>query len=199
MNDALLFALWAIGAYLLGSVSLGDLVARVSGNEIRGLGTGNPGTANTFRELGARHAFTVFTLDLAKGAAATVPLLLLDAPAWAGFVAGLAVLAGHIFPVFWGFRGGTGLVVGMGATAGLLPLGAVIAIPFIAAIAVFTRNMGHAGAAFFAAAIVAGWLVHGDAVGVAAVLLMGLAVFVKGRIQYGHWKLRRRDRTRDRL
>jgi glycerol-3-phosphate acyltransferase PlsY len=198
VNESLPYALWAIGAYLLGSVSLGDLVARAAGKEIRGLGTGNPGTANTFRELGVPYAITVFMLDLAKGAAATVLLLPLDAPAWAGFLAGLAVVAGHIFPVFWGFRGGTGLVVGMGATAGLLPLGAVVAIPFIAATAVFTRNMGHAGAAFFAAAIVAGWLVHGDALGVAAVLLIGLAVFVKSRLQYGHWTLGRRGRARGR-
>jgi glycerol-3-phosphate acyltransferase PlsY len=180
-----------IGAYLLGSVSFGDLIARITGREIRSVGTGNPGTANTFRELGARHALAVFVLDLAKGAAATAPLYLLGTPSWVGLAATAAVLAGHFFPVFWRFRGGTGLVVGIGAVAGLLPLGALIAAPFTVATARLTRNMGYAGVVFFAAAIVAGWLVQGAHVGVAATLMAGVAVYVKSQVQYGHWRLGR--------
>ena len=50
------YLLWVAAAYLLGSVSLGDVVARVAGFPIRIAGTGNPGTANVFREMGARYA-----------------------------------------------------------------------------------------------------------------------------------------------
>ena len=68
------YLLWAVAAYLLGSVSLGDMVARVAGFPIRNVGTGNPGTANVFREMGARYATLVLVLDILKGSAAMLPV-----------------------------------------------------------------------------------------------------------------------------
>jgi glycerol-3-phosphate acyltransferase PlsY len=156
--------------------------------DIRNEGTGNPGAANIYREIGPRSAVVVFLLDLIKGAAATVPIYLLDLPQQAGLVAAGAVLAGHFFPVFWGFKGGTGLVVGMGASLGFLPLGAVIAVPFTVAFAKFSKDMGQAGGVFIVAATVAGALVHRDLFSVVAVLLIGLAIGVKSWTQYGHWQ-----------
>ena len=188
MNEPWFYAVWTVGAYLLGSLSIGDLVARAAGVKIRDLGTGNPGTANIFREMGPKFAVAVFTLDVAKGAAATVPLYLLDLPAWAGLPATAGVLAGHFFPLFWRFQGGTGLVVGMGAAVGLLPLGVMVAAPITAATARLTRNTGVAGGVFFVASMAAGWLVHRDALAVLAVLLIGMAVYVKSMVQYGHWR-----------
>ena len=184
MNEAWFYILWAVGAYLLGSLSAGDLVTRSFGVNIRTKGTGNPGTANIYRELGLTHGVAVFLLDIVKGAVATVPLYLLDLPTWTGLMAMAAVLAGHIFPVFWRFQGGTGLVVGMGTTAGLLPLGSLIAAPVTALALSRTRNMGYVGALFFLLTMVAGGLVHRDIVGVIAVLLAGTIIWIKARVQY---------------
>ena len=84
MDTPWMYVLWGCAAYLLGSVSFGDIVARLARFPIRETGTGNPGAANIFREMGPRHAAAVMALDLAKGLAATLPAFLLDLPIWAG-------------------------------------------------------------------------------------------------------------------
>ena len=73
MSSPWVYVLWGCAAYLLGSVSVGDIVARLAGAPIRDMGTGNPGTANTFREMGTRYAAIVLLLDLTKGLAVTLP------------------------------------------------------------------------------------------------------------------------------
>ena len=188
MNEPWFYAVWAIGAYLLGSVSAGDLVARAAGVDIRNEGSGNPGTANIYRGVGPRSGVAVFLLDLTKGAAAAVPLSLLDLPAQAGLLAAGAVLSGHFLPVFWRFKGGTGMVVGMGAALGFLPLGAVIAVPIAAVIAKLSKDMARSGVVFFAATIIVGGLMHRDLFGAVAVLLIAAAIGVKSWMQYEHWQ-----------
>ena len=121
MDTAWVYVLWGCAAYLLGSVSFGDIVARLARFPIRETGTGNPGAANIFREMGPKYAAAVMALDLAKGLAATLPAFLLDLPVWAGVAGTAGVLAGHFLPVFWGFRGGTGMVVAIGARRGADP------------------------------------------------------------------------------
>ena len=108
MQQPWLYALWALGAYLLGSIPVGEPVAWAAGANIRALGTGNPGAANIFREISPSYGAAVFGLDLAKRAVATVPLYLLSLPAWAGLMATAAVLAGHFLPLPWRSIGGTG-------------------------------------------------------------------------------------------
>ena len=186
MDTPWVYVVWGCAAYLLGSVSFGDVVARLAGARIREMGTGNPGTANVFRELGPRYSAAVFALDLVKGAAATVPAFVLDLPIWAGLAGTVGVMIGHFLPVFWKFRGGTGLVVAIGAALGLVPLGALVAAPLSAVVFLLTRDSGFFGAAFMAAAAVAGWLAHDDPVAAAIVFVAGVAVFVKSRVQY-HW------------
>ena len=188
MNEPWFYVVWVIGAYLVGSVSVGDVVARVSGVDIRSVGSGNPGTANVYRQVGPRSAAAVFVIDLAKGAAATVPLYFLDLSVWAGMLGAGAVLAGHFFPLFWGFKGGTGMMVGVGATIGFLPLGAVIAVPFGAAYAMRTKDMARAGVAFLLVTLIAGAMVHQSVFGAVAVVLITLAVGVKSYLQYDHWR-----------
>ena len=186
MQEPWFYALWTAGAYLLGSVSTGDVVARVAGADIRALGTGNPGTANIYREVGRAQGVAVFALDFAKGAIATVPPYVLGLPTWTGLIATAAVIMGHLFPALWRLRGGTGLVVSMGAATGLLPVGALAGVAATAAAAVGIKDLGYAGAAFFVVAALVGGLVHQDALAVIGVLLAGTAIFIKARVQYRH-------------
>ena len=92
MADILIVIVWIIASYLLGTVSFGDIVARIAGVDIRAHGTKNPGAANIYREIGPKYGIAVFALDVAKGAAATAPLLALDLPSWAPLAAALAVV-----------------------------------------------------------------------------------------------------------
>ena len=149
MDTPWAYVLWGCASYLLGSVSFGDIVTRVARFPIRELGTGNPGTANIFREVGARYSAVVLALDLAKGMVATLPALLLDLPVWVGLAGTTGVLVGHFLPVFWGFRGGTGMVVAMGTTLGLVPLGGLIATPLALVALRLSKNAGYSGAVFF--------------------------------------------------
>ena len=185
MDAPWVYVLWGCAAYLLGSVSFGDIVARLAKFPIRETGTGNPGAANIFREMGARYAAVVMVLDLAKGIAATLPALLLGLPIWAGIAGTAGVLAGHFLPVFWGFRGGTGMVVAIGAGVGLIPLGALIAAPITLVFLKLSKNAGYSGLVFFVAAVPAGWWLHDHPAGAMVTLAGAGAVLVKSRIQYG--------------
>ena len=187
MTSPWVYVLWACGAYLLGSVSFGDIVARLTRTPIRDIGTGNPGAANVFREMGLKYAILVFALDLAKGVAATLPVFLLGLPAWAGLAGTAGVLLGHFLPVFWGFRGGTGMVVAMGVVFGLLPAGALIATVPALVLLSFRKNAGYTGAVFFALALSVGWLVHQDPYNMAVVVAAAAAVIGKSKVQY-RWR-----------
>ena len=184
MDTPWMYVLWGCAAYLLGSVSFGDIVARLARFPIRDTGTGNPGAANIFREMGPRYAAAVMALDLAKGLAATLPAFLLNLPVWAGIAGTAGVLAGHFFPVFWGFRGGTGMVVAMGAGVGLIPLGALVAAPVTLIFLKLSKNAGYSGLLFFIAVVPAGWWLHDDPAGAIITLAGAGAVLVKSRIQY---------------
>ena len=193
MLEPWLYVPWTIGAYLLGSLSAGDLVARTAGVKIRTVGTGNPGAANIYREIGRGHGIAVLVLDVLKGAAATAPLLLLDEPTWARVLAGGGLLLGHFFPVFWRYHGSTGLATGMGVTTGLVPLGAFIATPVAALTVYLTRKAGYAGLVFFAVTVPMGGLLHRDVVGALAVLAVATTILVRARLQYGTWIRPRSD------
>ena len=184
MDEPWAHALWAIGAYLLGSIPVGEVVARAKRVDIRSAGTGNPGAANVYREIGPAYGVAVFSIDCVKGAAATLPLFLIGAPVSVAAIAMGSVLAGHIFPVPWRSIGGTGMVVAMGSAAGLLPAGAMIAVVPSVLCMRLTGSAGYTGALFFTTSIVSGWLVHRDEVAAVAVLLGAVAVSLKALVQY---------------
>ena len=71
MDAIWFYAVWTIGSYLLGSALVGDLVCRAKGIDIRKLGTGNPGTANIWRQVGPKYGIAVFVLDILKGVIVT--------------------------------------------------------------------------------------------------------------------------------
>jgi glycerol-3-phosphate acyltransferase PlsY len=109
---ALLFA--ALLGYLLGSVPYGLLLTRAAGlGDIRAIGSGNIGATNVLRTGNKALAAATLVLDVLKGVAA----LLIARVTWgedAALVAGFAALAGHVFPVWLGFRGGKGVATGAG-------------------------------------------------------------------------------------
>ncbi len=121
----------ALLSYLLGSLMGSLLIARATGGvDIRTLGSGNAGATNAMRTLGRKVALCVLLIDLAKGWIATALLApwaipgIPAAPAWQLWsvaVCGLAVMLGHVYPVFFGFRGGKGVATFVGAVLGIAP------------------------------------------------------------------------------
>ncbi|MDF2924374.1 MAG: acyl-phosphate glycerol 3-phosphate acyltransferase [Paenibacillaceae bacterium] len=125
-------------AYLLGSVSFSYLLGRMlKGIDIRKHGSGNAGATNTLRVLGTGPAIAVLLLDAAKGMAAVLlPVLLGQDSIWVQIACGIAVIAGHNWPVYFGFKGGKGIAstIGVMATLAFLPalFAGIIAIAVIA-------------------------------------------------------------------
>jgi glycerol-3-phosphate acyltransferase PlsY len=135
-------AVAALSGYLLGSIPVGLLVGRyVRGVDVREYGSGKTGFTNSLRVLGLRRALPVFLGDFGKGAiAASLPLLYSD-ESWARAAGGLAAVAGHVWPVFAGFRGGRGVLAGFGAMVALSPVAALLAVPVAALVLLLTRYM----------------------------------------------------------
>jgi acyl phosphate:glycerol-3-phosphate acyltransferase len=120
-------------SYFLGSVMGGLVIGRLKGGvDIRNAGSGNAGGTNALRTQGAGFAFWVMLIDTLKGwlATAVVARAVLPAPltaaepslqAWCVAVCGVAVLLGHVYPVWYGFRGGKGVATLFGAATGIAP------------------------------------------------------------------------------
>lgn len=128
-------------SYLVGAIPSALVAGRlVRGIDIRAFGSGNMGATNAFRVLGARWGSLVGLADLAKG---FIPPYLLAPPAAAAagldvlyvqIVFGLIAVLGHVFTVFAGFRGGKGVLTGLGVLIALMPLEAGVAVVVFAVI-----------------------------------------------------------------
>lgn len=106
------FLIIAASAYLLGSLSFAIIICRLTlGKDIRAYGSGNAGLTNAYRTMGAGRTLLVLCGDIGKAAAAlTIGGLL--AGTMGKLVAGMFVILGHVFPVYFGFRGGKGVLAG---------------------------------------------------------------------------------------
>lgn len=125
MRDALVLA----GAYLLGSVPWAWLAARAAGvGDLRAQGSGNVGATNVLRTAGPAAGIAALVLDVAKGAAAVLLARALSPSPGAGAAAGLLAIAGHVFPVWLGWRGGKGVATAAGVFACLAPGALALAI-----------------------------------------------------------------------
>ena len=114
---ALLFL--AIG-YALGAIPSGYLAGRwLKGIDLRDCGSGSTGATNVLRNVGKGPALLVFLLDVGKGALAVLLAKSVGLNDWVQVLAGLAALAGHIWPVWLGWKGGKAVATGLGMFLGL--------------------------------------------------------------------------------
>lgn len=143
----------AIVGYLLGAIPVGLIVTRLNGGgDVRDYGSGKTGFTNTLRVVGLKRSVPVFVGDFLKGfTAAMLPLLWTDDP-WARAAGGVAAIVGHAWPVFAGFRGGRGVLAGVGALVALNPVAALVVVPVMALCVGVTRyvSLGSISAAFAA-------------------------------------------------
>jgi glycerol-3-phosphate acyltransferase PlsY len=165
-------------AYLVGSIPTSFIVGKYFyGIDLRDHGSGNLGATNTFRVLGAKAALPVVLVDVGKG---YLPVAAFPAWSGAGFgwtlAWGAAAIAGHMFSVWVGFRGGKGMATSAGVLLGLAPaavlscfvlwvvlvlatgyvsvasIGAALALPPLLAV---TPHEGGSGLVWFSAGLAA--------------------------------------------
>jgi glycerol-3-phosphate acyltransferase PlsY len=150
-------------SYLLGSIMGSLAVARLTGGvDIRTVGSGNAGATNALRTQGKKVGFAVLVIDLAKGWVATaviapwimLPGVVPPTPAaladWRLPVCGIAVMLGHVYPLWYGFRGGKGVATLLGAVLGM---SAWLVLPMILTWLVAVVAFGYVGLASILGAV----------------------------------------------
>jgi acyl phosphate:glycerol-3-phosphate acyltransferase len=147
-------------SYLLGSILGSLLIGRLTGRgDLRTVGSRNPGSTNALRAYGKVFALGVATIDVGKGWVATriVPMLALplapassEVRAWIPAACGAAVMLGHAYPVWFGFRGGKAVATFIGAVIGLAPR---IALPVLLGWVLVIVLTGFVGLASMTAAV----------------------------------------------
>ena len=149
------FLLFIIGSYLVGNINFAVIISLIKKNDIRKLGSGNPGTLNMSRNFGLGIGVLTLVLDIVKGALPTLVAMLvynnfyfLDTQLSVGMVAkvmcGFFAVLGHVFPVFMKFKGGKGIATTIGVFAVCSPKVAIIS-GVIAIIWILLTEIGAMG------------------------------------------------------
>lgn len=128
-----------IFAYLIGSITFGPMVARRKGVDLNKVGSGNIGATNTFRALGWKAGVLVLLLDVSKGILPVYIGYLLGFHGWQTVAIGTAAILGHLYPVFFHFKGGKGVATATGVFLVLNFTSLLIAIGIFALSVKFTR------------------------------------------------------------
>ena len=153
-------------SYLIGSIPFGYLIGRLHGIDIRTVGSGNIGATNVTRSIGKVQGKICFFLDFLKGAlpVALVNLIFTEHTANLALLAGLAVILGHIFPLYLKFRGGKGVATAGGVALALAPY------PLLCALAIWIVTFLSSRYVSLASIVAAASLP------IIAVLFMGLGI-----------------------
>lgn len=183
-------------SYLLGSISPSIILSRlIKGVDIRTYGSGNAGMTNAIRLLGGKWGTVVALFDFAKGFCAAMvigswlmppPELLAIDPIAVRILAGIAAVAGHIWTVFFGFKGGKGVLTVAGAVTGVAPSEVGMCFVVFMIIFLLTRyvSLGSIiGAIFFPVIVfIEAWALHEPV----SPYLLVFSVFVAVLIMFTH-------------
>ena len=115
-------------AYLLGSVPVGVLLARIKGTDPRKVGSGNIGATNVMRAAGKVTGALTLAGDILKGLLPVAVAFIMEEPVIVVAAAGLAAFLGHLFPLFLKFKGGKGVATALGVYLALDPFAVVITV-----------------------------------------------------------------------
>jgi glycerol-3-phosphate acyltransferase PlsY len=127
-----------IGAYLLGSIPFGLIIAKAHRKDLRSIGSGNIGATNLSRALGKKWGYFCFCLDVSKGllpTLITVKSISSEQDVRELFLVlavGCAAILGHIFPIYVKFKGGKGVATSFGVALGFWPYYTICALFAIA-------------------------------------------------------------------
>jgi glycerol-3-phosphate acyltransferase PlsY len=142
---ALVILAVAVAAYLLGSVNFAIIVSRVHAkDDVRKHGSGNAGMTNILRTYGKGPAAVTALGDLAKTVIAIFLAKWIFTRAGvtdidAGYIAGLFVILGHVYPVYFGFRGGKGVITTLGVMLVVNPIAFLIIVAIFVPLVFITK------------------------------------------------------------
>ena len=150
----------ALIAYLVGALMGGLILGRLRGVDIRNMGSGNAGATNALRTQGKAFGLLVLLFDVIKGIAAVLWIPALNLPVvgvdpdvsrqWLTLACGFAVIVGHVYPVWFGFRGGKGVATVVGVIGALDPW---LLLPLLSCWLVVVLLTGYVGLASMLAGV----------------------------------------------
>ena len=152
------FVAVVIGSYLIGSIPSGLIIGKLRRVDIREYGSGNIGTTNVLRTLGARYGALVLIADVFKGVIAVLLARYIIGSPMSEMAAGFAAVAGHDWSLFLKFKGGRGVATSLGALLPMAmpaPLSGVIGLAVFVLIIALTRYVSLASIVGSVATVVA--------------------------------------------
>ena len=145
-----------LASYLIGGIPTAYLATRLlKGQDIRQIGDRNAGAANVYRNVGPKAGFAVGVIDIAKGAVAILLVKVLVDSTCLQMAAGVAVLAGHNWPIHLRLHGGRGAATAVGVLLATLP---ALAVPvgLLALVVLYLTNRAIMSLGFFLATVPVG-------------------------------------------
>ena len=129
MNFEIHYLIYALAGYLVGSVSTAIITCKLMGLEDpRSVGSNNPGATNVLRHGGKKAAIITLIGDMLKGLAPVIAVTMIDPAAGAIALTGLGAFLGHVFPVYYGFKGGKGVATYYGVLLGFSWMAGIAAL-----------------------------------------------------------------------
>lgn len=176
---SILFIIFFIFAYCLGSLSSAVIISKVLNlPDPRTEGSGNPGTTNVLRVSGKKVAVLVLICDVLKG---FIPVMFATIFGFGPFALAfilLAAVVGHMYPMFFDFKGGKGVATAFGGMLALAPLLALLALIIWLIVVAVTRYVSLASIIVAAATpILALWLINTASVFIPLALMGGLILW----------------------
>lgn len=170
-------------AYLLGSISTAVIVSeKLYKTDIRECGSKNAGATNVLRTFGIKAGALVFLFDFLKGLISVLIarcfILFFNAPYESILFAGFFAQLGHVFPIFFKFRGGKGVATAAGAAFGVMPAVALILIALFAVIVLLTKLVSLASGICAAAYPILAYFMGGNNAGYKFVFAASCAVMI---------------------
>ena len=175
-----------VAAYLAGSVASAIIVCRMLAlPDPREGGSGNPGATNVLRLGGKKAAALTLAGDVAKGLVPVLVANLMGLDPWVTGACAIAAFAGHLYPIFFGFKGGKGYATALGVIAGLSTTTFVAVGLTWLAVAGIWRYSSLAALASIALTPVYAWFLTGHVEWTIATVTIAVFVFIrhKGNIE----------------
>ena len=184
MERVVLSIVWIILAYLLGSLPVGVLLARIKGQDPRKAGSGNIGATNVMRTAGKTLGAVTLIGDALKGFLPVWFAMRFGLPTPMVAAIGLAAFLGHLFPIYLGFKGGKGIATALGIFLAFSPFAVLIDIAVFAVVLEVWRyvSLGSLVAAVLMPLLLFLFLLLGEPLSyayVAVAFIMAVFAFVK--------------------
>ena len=165
-------------AYFIGSIPFGYLIVRATGGgDVRETGSGGTGATNVTRRAGKGAGIFTLILDLLKGLIAVILAKSMLNTDWWVAAAAIAVIVGHIFPIWLAFRGGKGVATGAGVFLALAPMSVLCAGVIFGAF-VWWRKMVSLGSIAAAVTIPVYVLLVGNSIPLFSAALVGALLII---------------------